>query len=72
MDRPVVRCIVGWHLGDGDHYVRRAPFGTTDATVTLEAAEDFAANGWVVIVDPFDHEALTRWEQQQRYLDWRR
>ena len=34
--------------------------------VTLEEAEDFARHGWTVLVDPWVHEELTRWEQLNR------
>jgi len=34
--------------------------------MTLEDAETFASMGFEVIVDPFDMEALIRWEQIER------
>ena len=41
---------------------------TTKEHVTLEEAEMFAKLGWEVWVDPWDLEALTRWEQIERSL----
>jgi hypothetical protein len=34
--------------------------------VTLEDAVEYKANGYMVLVDPSDEEALTRWRQIQR------
>ena len=75
MDKPVVRCIVCWwpnkkgtpivqpkgdtHAVDGKRHVCNASF-------TLEQAAHFSEYQYEVIVDPFDMEALTRWEQENR------
>jgi len=73
--RPVVKCIVAWWSDKrftpivrpkGD---TRGPDGTRhvcNAAMTLEDAETFAGMGFEVIVDPFDMEALIRWEQIER------
>jgi hypothetical protein len=70
--RPVVRCIVAWwpwkHVKP---YVRPAGVDRWEdgkrrvekATMTLEQAATLAALGYEVIVDPFDMEDLTRWQQ---------
>jgi hypothetical protein len=76
-DRPIVRCIVAWwprpdlecHIrpisaderGKAEGWTGRAGY-----VLTLEEAAQFAELGFEVMVDPFDMEALTRWEQQQR------
>jgi hypothetical protein len=62
-DRPVVRAIVAWPLGNGRYHVRR---GDTDATRPLEDALAFADLGFEVIIDPESQEALARYEQLQR------
>lgn len=58
--RPIVHCLLAKRLPDGEYLVKKGdPF-------TLEEAADFATFGWEVFVDPWDLEALTRWEQMQR------
>jgi hypothetical protein len=46
-----------------DHLGKRTIVG---AVVGLEEARDYAAAGCEVMVDPFDQEELTRWEQIER------
>jgi hypothetical protein len=60
MEKPVLRCIVAYRLADDSYSVR------TGEPVTLEHAAHYAKYGWEVIIDPFDQEALARWEQIQR------
>jgi hypothetical protein len=60
MDKPTLRCLVAYRLLDGSYITR------TGEPVTLEHAAHFAHYGWEVLVDPFDQEALARWEQIQR------
>jgi hypothetical protein len=70
--RPVVMCVVAWwsdrkatpivqprgdtKAPDGKRHIRNAAF-------TLEQAAHFADLGFEIIPDPFDLEALARWEQ---------
>ena len=59
-DRPVVHAIVAWRLPNGQYIVRKGE------PVTLAVAADFARVGWEVFPDPWELDALTRWEQLQR------
>jgi hypothetical protein len=73
--RPVVRCIVAWWPWKQVNPVVR-PSGVDcwekgkrkveQASMTLEKAASLAALGYEVIVDPFDMEELTLWEQRDR------
>ncbi len=62
-ERPTVRALVGFISAFG--------LASQPTLKTLEDAEDFASFGFCVMVDPFDLEALTRWEQIQRSLTTR-
>lgn len=62
MDRPVVHCIVAWWPTPESECVIRPKQGV----LTLEEAVMYADAGFAVMTDPFDMEALTRWEQLQR------
>lgn len=73
--RPVVRCIVAWWPRKHDTpFIRPSGIDrwengkrcVRDATMTLERAAQFASMDYEVIVDPFDMEDLTRFEQQER------
>lgn len=56
---PVLRpkAFDNWH--DGKRFV-------VNGSLTLDEAVMFAEQGFEIIPDPFDLEALTRWEQLQR------
>ena len=64
-DRPPIRCLVAWWspafgiLGDPDLWPR---------VMSLEDAADYAKAGATVMLDPFDMELFTRYEQAQRAL----
>lgn len=58
--RPVVHCLIGMRLPDGDYVVRRGD------PLTLDEAVEFIRFGWECIPDPMDLEVLTRWEQLNR------
>lgn len=73
--RPVLRCIVAWWpqkkatpivepRGDTRNAERKRDVSA--ASISLQEAADLKALGYDVIVDPFDQEDLTRWEQKQR------
>ena len=71
-DKPILRCLIGFRYGEGydaEYWVRN---GDRDVTVTLEDAARWANLHFEVIVDPFDQEALARWEQlnQPRRIKW--
>lgn len=62
--RPVITCLLAIRLPDGDYVVKRGD------PVSLEDAADWASWGWEVLPDPFQQEALTRFEQIERSLRW--
>lgn len=75
--RPVVRCITAWwpvktatpviRPRGLDHFVGPTLVRTVEhGAMTLEDAATHAALGFEVIVDPFDMDELTRWEQRNR------
>lgn len=59
-DRPVVHAVVG--------YITEYGVASQPTVKTLDEAEEFARVGFYVMVDPFDMEDLTRWEQIQRSM----
>lgn len=60
--KPVLHCIIGKHLGDGEYVVK------VGEPLTLDQAEFYAHAGWEVILDPIDLEAYARWEMLNRRM----
>jgi hypothetical protein len=60
VERPVVHCLVA--------RVHAYGFVTDEDYVTLDKAASYAEEGYTVIPDYGDMEALTRWEQMQRAM----
>ena len=61
-ERPVIWCMVAKRLPDGEYFVKAQ-------SVSLADAEDYASFGFEVWPDPWDLEALTRWQQWQDALN---
>lgn len=64
-DRPVIRCLVGKPL------LSAAGEWTGEvvlmlSVVLLDEAAELQQNGYRILVDPSDEEALTRWEMIER------
>ena len=57
-ERPVIHCIVGYEWADDCR--------CASVVLTLDEAAELVPHGWTIMIDPFDWEVLTRWEQLRR------
>lgn len=55
MDKPVIRCLVSYPVGD--------LIFTSPALVSLDTAADLKEKGYMVAVDPADERDLATWER---------
>jgi hypothetical protein len=62
-DKPTVRCLIAFPLGDGR-------VSRTTHLVDLEEAAWRQKEGWWVVVDPADLNMLAAWERERSPYRW--